>query len=213
MKYLIIVPHVDDEIYSCMSVIDKCLSSGEHELTIAHTSSGEKQAERLAILKKHLQVAYSNDPEFIRLNLFSDGKAKFADMNNNTTFLDKLIVSHDFVFIPAVSAHQDHIITHLNCMASVRYRESMKNVQGIFEYEYMYNHDNVSSEYFLELREEALNLKIEILKDMNLIDSILSESSVNSERYVRALSTINGCRANYLYAESFKVRYLKNSIF
>lgn len=213
--YLIIAPHVDDDIYSCMSVIDKCLRTpGVCELTIAYAASGIKQKERLEVLKSILKENYFGYmPTFVEMELFPDGQSKLVDLNYKISIVDKLMENCDYAFLPAVSQHQDHIITNIITNAASRSRQSLERVKGIYHYEYMYNMQQVPSEMILELLPAALELKVKILKAMNEIDKILSDKSVNSERFIRAWAVTNGCLGLYEYGETFKVLFQKNTIF
>lgn len=209
--FLIIAPHVDDEIYSCMSIISHCLFNVK-SLTIAYTCTGvSKQLERYKVVKDYID---SYSPSFVELkflNFWDDGESTPIRSKEKVGVLDKLFESHQYIFIPDRSHHQDHIYTNQHCISALRWRNSL-NPKGVFIYEYMYNHDHVESNFIVELTRESFLDKINILNNLNQVDSILSDESVNSIHNVKSIAKVNGSRINKKYGESFKVLRL-NKLF
>src|ERR1051326_5203920 len=212
-NFTIVAPHVDDDIYSCSSVLEHVSRSEDVFFRVLFLSHGRRQEGR----RKSIYHIYENifgiarsKYEIVDLGFFEDGMSSFSNLNHAVAKLDKYMESSTYIFTTGDSHHQDHIITSTLVNAALRFRRSLQGLKGVFQYEYMYNHDQVPSEMFLPLSVTGIQKKLESLQQLNTVDTILNEGSVNSLEYVKSMATINGLRCNYEFAESFKVMYLKS---
>lgn len=204
----IIAPHVDDEIYSTMSVISSAISEG-HKLNLVYCSYSPKQEERLKIVREYFNKRYFRNVVFLYNfpGSFPDGDSSKCNVKDLVAPLDGLIEESDEVYYCAPSHHQDHKFVNDAVRASLRSRTSLSRLKLACEYGYPYNFQSVNSNLWRELTPNALEDKIEILKKLDEIDNILSENSVNSEKFIRSVHSIYGCQSLLPYAEVFEIKY------
>lgn len=205
----IIIPHIDDDIYSCWSILS---DKSYDEIVIVKVTQGAHQLNREAI-----HNLLMTDPDRYGLNhniriewLFGnreespeDGNAQSIPDFEYVTRFDKY-TSQDFTefYYPSMSHHQDHVLVNRACLAALRARSSMR-LKNAYEYTYMYNYDTERAVCYKPLNGDELDYKLKCLKDMNDFDSILDEYSVNSLDYVERSNRNFGTECNQFAAEKF----------
>ena len=94
---VVVAPHMDDEIYSCMSVLQEAIYN-QDPIWLVYASHGEHQEKRYEMYGK-LSMMLGYDLTIIRLDAFEDGKSTETPIVNLVTNLDKIVaVSKDLLF-------------------------------------------------------------------------------------------------------------------
>lgn len=205
----IIIPHIDDDIYSCWSIL--CDKSYD-EIIVVKCTTGEHQRNRV-IIHDRLQ----EEPEMYNLNPHIKIKWLFGSEDDTpqdgllnkvhdvklVSELDKYVQSGiEEFYYPSDSHHQDHHKINKACKAALRPRESFK-IKKAYEYTYMYNHSREDAVSYKAMTYQDLANKIKFLEDLDSYDGILSKSSVNSSRYVENSNMNFGWECGAEAAEKF----------
>lgn len=205
----IIIPHIDDDIYSCWSILS---DKSYDEIVIVKVTQGAHQLKRETIHNllmtdpDHYGLNHNIRIEWLfgsRENSPEDGKTQLRPDLDYVTRLDKY-TSQNFAefYYPSMSHHQDHALINRTCLAALRAR-SNRGVNKVFEYTYMYNYDTERAVCYKSMMPEDLIHKLMLLKDMNEYDPILDEYSVNSVDYVKQANLNFGLECNRFAAEKF----------
>lgn len=211
----VIIPHRDDEFYSCMSVFPLANFLGA-DLHLYYFTKGESQNKRWRAyrqIKEYLTIEYPKlNIVAHTLDLFPDGHPERIDMRDLVGAIDKITISSNWLFMPSRSHHQDHEKINKACMASIRSRTTISGLLCVCEYEYMYNKEDNVGNLYLPLTDSEMALKIEFLKLIDKEDPILNHQSVNSIEYISQTHRMDGFRYNSVetkYAERFNIIYQK----
>lgn len=208
-RAVIIIPHVDDDFYSCWSIMS---DTTYDRVEVVRCSTNKNQETRAKIYTDLM-----TDPKYdgwVNKNLVvtklmdklpQDGNMSLTPMRDMITALDKIFTTGDKIehlFIPAISHHQDHEYLSKCCMAALRYRSSLI-VESVFKYTYMYHNPGEDSCVYKPMTKLQSNHRSYILNKMNEYDNILSGDSVNSTKFLRSNDISNGLQINRQAAEKF----------
>lgn len=205
---LIVIPHLDDELFSCFNVFMNAKESEHKEVNLLLLSYGESQDKRLSEYSKIAKLLGIKITIIISRS-FKDSGSDMVAIKDIVGVMDKLYPLFSEIFIPELSHHQDHIVVHNASLAALRYRDSLSPSLVVYAYNYIYNHDFVLPNVYMRMNEEGIDLKIKCLKILDKVDNILS-NRVNSEDVIRSLAVVAGSKIPSEYGESFRlVRMIK----
>lgn len=197
---VLVSPHYDDLEYSCFSLMT---NFNAQEFICLYLTYGEHQSIRLEqyvelsrILGKCIRV--------IDAQVFKDGDGSITDIRKVISVFDKYFVNCSFIAIPEPSHHQDHKLIYDAALASLRYRDALRKDLMVIAYNYVYNHELIEPNIYVELSESSFKGKIEFLEILDLVDNILV-NKVNNIRTIEALAISNGSKIGVDYAESFRL--------
>lgn len=204
---MIIIPHVDDDIFSCWSVMS---SQDYTDLKIVRCTTNDRQESRAKIYEILKTPEYKGwvNPNMEIVNLMdplpNDGELNKCSRRVITTALDKLFTQStiDELYIPAYSHHQDHEMLFKCCLSAIRMRSSLK-VKSMFKYIYMYHNLGDESCIYKPMTLLQVNHQVHVLRKMNQFDPILDENSVNSVEALKADAIKHGLMINHQAAERF----------
>lgn len=214
----IIIPHIDDDIYSCWSVLS---DMSYDKIVIVRCSSGPDQESRLTFHDRLVNAPseFVLNPNIECVDLFGefeknplDGCIGKIDKRVLVTALDRFTSrKFDEFYYPGRSHHQDHDVLNQCCLAALRPRKSNKVLKAM-EYTYMYNHRDKDARIYRMMTIDQLNRKMEFLDLINLKCNIYGDPndcivSVNSREYVEQLNRTFGIEKNGYAAELFILTY------
>lgn len=204
---VIVIPHVDDDFFSCWSVMSDPTYT---DLKIVRCTTNERQENRAKIYEILKTPEYKGwvNPNLQVVNLFDplpkDGELNQVSRKDVTTALDA-IFSKDWIdelYFPAYSHHQDHEMVFKCCMSALRMRRSLQ-VRSMFKYTYMYHNLGDESCIYKPMTMLQVNHQVHILRKMNQLDTILDEKSVNSVDALKNDAIKHGKMINCQAAERF----------
>lgn len=209
---LIVVPHIDDEVFSCWSVL---ISEEYDKVVVLPLTYNNNQKNRKKAYDNHSICFFKEGKVEICMDLANtpDGELGNSSVSRKllVSQLDNYIYENNFtdIFIPNKSHHQDHKAANEICLASMRPRKSLK-VKGIYGYSYMY-HDNLEvNSIFSVLTKEQIKARTSFLLLMDEYDKILDEGTLNSVEILNNISRLAGVFVNADYADRFiPIRVLK----
>lgn len=206
---VILIPHVDDDLFSCWSI----MSDKSYDKVIIYRFTNDKrQTERAKIYDMLKLDPYS---EWVNPNLevrnatgdnplYPDGELNKVDKKELTSLIDKIVTSEriDELYFPAVSHHQDHEALNHAAKASLRTRRSLKVVSS-YEYIYMYHELWHAAVAYKPMTKEQVEHRTELINLMNTYDTIIDNDSLVSTIVIENDSTRNGRLINHYAAERF----------
>lgn len=201
---LILSPHSDDAELGCGGTIHRFIRENKNILWVVFSTAEESLPEGLAAdtlilefkdvinklgLKKenfiihHFEVRYlHNDRQEILEELIKIRREFRPDLVIGPSL-------HDF--------HQDHSI-----VANEMIR-AFKSTSGIVCYELPWNHIKFDMQFFVKLREENIEKKIEMLKSYK--SQMVKERRYFANDFIKGLATTRGAQVGAKYAEAFEV--------
>jgi LmbE family N-acetylglucosaminyl deacetylase len=207
---MIIIPHVDDELFSCWSILtDKSYD----KIIIVRCTTGDAQEARLKIYDELRNSPDKKDwlnSNIVFVNLFkvlaTDGRfsSEYAE-SVVVTALDRVLQSEPItdLFYPASSHHQDHHYLNRCVRAAIRVRSSLK-IKSIYEYVYAYHQLDESGSVYHPMTAEQLNQLMWVLERIHLeYCPILDDDSITSLKVVRADAERYGRIINVEAADRF----------
>lgn len=206
---VVVAPHMDDEIYSCMSVLQEAIYN-QDPIWLVYASHGEHQEKRYEMYGK-LSMMLGYDLTIIRLDAFEDGKSNETPIVNLVTNLDKIVAVSKALFIPEKSNHQDHEYVYRACMSAIRYRDKLPKKFVCYAYNYVYNHEEIIPNVYQELYKGTFDIKYAFLGVLDRVDGILKDY-VNSGKVIEAIARVNGSKIPAEFGESFRL-IRKSSLF
>src|ERR1051326_8797517 len=100
-NFTIVAPHVDDDIYSCSSVLEHVARTEDVFLRVLFLSHGHRQSGRRKAINDIYENIFgicSSKYEIIDLQLFEDGMSSFSNLNQSVARLDKYVESSNYIF-------------------------------------------------------------------------------------------------------------------
>jgi len=208
VKTLIIAPHVDDELYSCLGYV----LTHAKDTTIAYVTHSEEQSHRFWVLSeifKKLEISVS----LSKLEIFEDTKGNLPlSFHSCLDIFDKLLTNWGFtrVLFNSESHHQDHETVNRAMRVALRSRPSLQ-VKEAFEYDYCYNNVNSFDRIDLTYDKETFELIKEITKRFDK-ECRVSKSDEHVSDFNKAFlfNQYIGSFECKPYAESFHIaKYVK----
>jgi LmbE family N-acetylglucosaminyl deacetylase len=199
---VIVIPHLDDDLYSCVSWMQKAYESDSY-VNIVLLSTGTSQVVR----ETKYQEIYDTlgiKARIFFLDLFGDGESDQCSIKSMVKILDKFSSIAKYFLIPEPSHHQDHENSYKACLASIRYRDSLRQDLEVYAYNYTYNHEFIQPNVYVKLSDEFFDKKIQCLKLLNEVDNILV-NRVNTVKVIESMAIVNGSKIGINYAESFRL--------
>lgn len=206
----IIIPHIDDDIYSCWSVLS---DQSYDKIVIVRCTSGESQRKRKEIhdsliTHKGATPILGVNPNIEIRDIFgdfndspADGTLEQVDKRIFISAIDKLVrEGFEHFFFPSESHHQDHAALYKHCIASLTRDEG--HVTQAYAYTYMYNHITENAIAYNVMSEGTLQNKIEFL---NLLDKAakIYTNRKSSAEYVINMNRNSGIDCGADAAETF----------
>ncbi len=200
-KVLILAPHTDDGEFGCGATINKLVKQGKEVYYAAFSLAEESVPEPwpkniLEVEVKKATKVMGIKPD--NLLIYRYRVRRFA--THRQEILEDLVkinreIAPDLIFMPSLhDLHQDHTtVAHEGLRA-------FKN-KSILSYELPWNNLNFTTQCFVELDEEHLQVKVEALKCYE------SQAGRNysSEEFIRGLAITRGTQIGKKYAEVFEV--------
>lgn len=200
-RILVLAPHTDDGEFGCGGSIYKYCSIGNEVMYVAFSSAEDSVPDYLSkdILKK--EVVKATDILGIKktnLVIYDYKVRNFPECRQS--ILDEMIkINNDFkpslVFLPSTfDTHQDH-----KTIAEEGFRAFKKTT--IYGYEVPWNNLTFSTNGFIILSDESVNIKIKALECYKS-QSFRDYASAN---YIRSLAHSRGIQIGTKYAEAFQI--------
>lgn len=200
-KILVLAPHTDDGELGCGATLAKFVAEGAGVYYAAFSLCKKSLPAGMAedTLEKECRAAtnqlgiQSSNLVFFDFEVRTFGEQRQAILEELVT-LNKTITP-DLVFIPSSSDnHQDHQVIHTEA------RRAFKNC-SVLGYELPWNHSTFHSTYFVPVRVDALEKKV------NAVQAYKSQSHRNymNDDFIRSLAKVRGVQCNGELAEAFEV--------
>ena len=201
-RVLILSPHVDDGELACGGTIAKWIEEGKEIYYVAFSWCGKSIPKRLPtdILKKECRrAAKTLGVPTERLFLLDYDVRTFPEFRQE--ILDTMIefkknINPELVLVPSShDTHQDH---HVIYQEAIR---AFKKETSIWGYEQPWNNLSFTTDIFVKLKEEHLEIKLKALKHYK---SQLGRSYFDN-KYLHCLEQTRGMQINWPYAEAFEL--------
>ncbi|MCE7742409.1 MAG: PIG-L family deacetylase [Candidatus Heimdallarchaeota archaeon] len=207
MKVLVLSPHTDDVELGAGGTISKLMEQGWDTYWMVF-STAEKSLppdmDKLTLRNEFLDVIGYLENKFIltiKKEIFSYEVRRLPD--HRQEILDHLVkvrnnYKPDLVIGPSIhDFHQDHQV-----VANEMIR-AFKTHASIICYELPWNHIEFNTQLFVELSEDHISSKVEILQFYK--SQMEMYRQYFSEEYARGLASVRGTQIRSRYAEAFEV--------
>jgi len=206
-KILVLAPHTDDGEFGCGGTIAKLISKGAEVYYIAFSSCEESVPKGYPknILRTEVKNATAKlgiKPENV---IVLNYQVRYFSYKRQEILEDLILyrnkINPDLIFIPSVNdIHQDHATIANEAVRAFKNR-------NILSYELPWNNFKFSMDYFVTIKEEYLNIKINALKEYK---SQIAIRGYASEEFIKSLSRVRGTQIGQNFAEVFEVIRLIN---
>lgn len=201
---LILSPHTDDAELGCGGTIAKLLREGKNILWLAFSTASESLPAHLA--PDTLKIEFTNVAKHLNLrdDQFRTYDYKVRKLSESRQeILEELVrirkeFKPDLVIGPSLNDyHQDHQVISNEMI------RAFKTSASILCYELPWNHIEFRTHFFVELSEEDIKKKQEMLTFYK--SQIVVNRHYFTEDFVRGIACTRGTQINTKYAEAFEV--------
>lgn len=201
---LILSPHTDDAELGCGGTISKFIREGKNILWVAFSTASESLPPNMppdTLKKEFTNVVHSLGLKDENFRTYNYRVRKLNEKRQE--ILEGLVdirksFSPDLVIGPSINDyHQDHQV-----VANEMIR-AFKTSASILSYELPWNHIEFRTQFFVELEEEDIKKKQEMLKYYK--SQFAVKRHYFTEDFVRGIACTRGTQVNEKYAESFEV--------
>jgi len=201
---LILSPHTDDGELGCGGTISKLIREGKNILWLAFSTASESLPPHMP--SDTLKIEFTNVARSLGLkdHQFKTYDYKVRKLHESRQeILEELVkirseFNPDLVIGPSLNDHhQDHEV-----IANEMIR-AFKTSASIISYELPWNHLNFSTQFFVELTEEDLESKKQMLAHYK--SQLIVERHYFTKEFVEGIARTRGTQINTKYAEAFEV--------
>ena len=201
---LILSPHTDDAELGCGGTISKFQREGRNILWLAFSTASESLPPHLA--PDTLKTEFTNVAKHLGLNenQFRTYDYKVRKLNESRqAILEEMVkvrkeFQPDLVIGPSLNDyHQDHQVISNEMI------RAFKTTASIICYELPWNHIEFKTQFFVELNEQDLSMKNEMLRFYE--SQVVVNRHYFTEDFVKGIACTRGTQINKKYAEAFEV--------
>jgi LmbE family N-acetylglucosaminyl deacetylase len=203
-KILILAPHTDDAELGCGGTIAKFIEEGKNILWVVFSTAEESLPTgmpRDTLKKEFIEVTKKLG---LNKNNYLIEDFKVRRLNEKRQEVLELLVEvrntyqPDLVIGPSQNDyHQDHLVLSNEMIRAFKSRAS------IISYELPWNHVTFNTQLFVELNDNQLEKKNELLKCYK--SQLIKNRNYFSQEFINGLARIRGVQVETKYAEAFEV--------
>jgi len=201
---LILSPHGDDAELGCGGTIIRLIEEGKSILWVVFSTAEESlpkglPADTLVLEFQEVINRLGLKKEDFVVHHF---KVRYLHERRQEILEELVKIREDFrpdlVIGPSLNDfHQDHMV-----VANEMIR-AFKSTCSIICYELPWNHIEFNTQFFMKLRREHIEKKIEMLKAYK--SQIMQKRDYFSEDFIKGLASTRGAQVGEKYAEAFEV--------
>ncbi|MFW6025197.1 MAG: PIG-L deacetylase family protein [Candidatus Woesearchaeota archaeon] len=200
-KILILAPHTDDGELGCGGTISRYLREGKEIYYVAFSTCKKSLPKGVRDDKLKIECISATDSIGIKeknRRILNFPVREFP--KHRQQILEKMIalkkdIDPDIVFMPSSEdVHQDHKTIH---------EEGIRAFKGrcILGYEFMWNNFSFNTNYFIKLKKEDIDNKVDAIKEY----STQANRDYTSPKVIKGMANLRGGQISTEFAEAFEI--------